>query len=76
MYTSSARFYDKLYSFKDYEAEAKALVTAVTNLVPDKPEITLLDVGCGTAEHHRFLPDNFQVEGFDIEPNFGGRIGP
>lgn len=70
MYTSSAPYYDKLYNFKDYEAEAKALVTAVSNLVPDKPAIKLLDVGCGTAEHHRFLPDSFQVEGFDIAPEF------
>lgn len=70
MFTTSAAYYDKLYSFKDYEAEASALVTAIANLVPDKPDIKLLDVGCGTAEHHRFLPETFQIEGFDIEQEF------
>lgn len=70
MFHSSAQYYDKIYSFKDYEAEAKALTTAVENLLPGTPQLTMLDVGCGTAEHHRFLPSNMAVEGFDIEQEF------
>lgn len=70
MFHTSAQFYDKLYSFKDYRAEAQALTTALGNLLPGRASIEVLDVGCGTAEHHQYLPDTYKLTGFDIEQEF------
>lgn len=70
MFTSSAHYYDKLYSFKDYKAEAGELATAIATLLPNTPQPTFLDVGAGTAEHHRFMPENIAIEGFDLQPEF------
>lgn len=70
MFTSSAHYYDKIYSFKDYQAEARELATAIAALLPNTPQPTLLDVGAGTAEHHRFMPKSIVIEGFDLQPEF------
>jgi SAM-dependent methyltransferase len=67
MFTKSARFYDVLYSWKDYAAETEKLVEFVRARA-QRPAVTLLDVACGTGAHLAHLRDYFQVEGVDIEP--------
>ncbi len=66
MFNDSAEFYDAIYSFKDYAAEARRIVALVKSLNPAAR--TVLDVACGTGEHARLLADDhgFEVDGLDI----------
>ena len=66
MFTESSDIYDLVYSFKDYEKEAQDLKNAINRLAPDST--TILDVACGTGEHHRFLKDQYMIDGLDINP--------
>ena len=66
MYTSSERFYDAIYSFKDYAAEAGWLRYLLTE--HGHPDGRLLDVACGTGAHLVHLREYCQVEGLDIDP--------
>jgi SAM-dependent methyltransferase len=63
MFTKTARFYDALYSFKDYAAESAAVVQ-----LTGKDGGTLLDVACGTGRHLEFLGRRFECEGLDLDP--------
>jgi SAM-dependent methyltransferase len=65
VFTRSAAFYDALYEFKDYGAEAERLVTLIG---PRSPGATLLDVACGTGKHLEHLRRWFRVEGLDLDP--------
>jgi SAM-dependent methyltransferase len=66
MYVRSAPYYDKIYSFKDYAAEAEALRTAIERHRPEARR--LLDVACGTGEHLRHLRGRFEAVGMDAAP--------
>lgn len=68
MFTKSSELYDLIYSTKDYKSEANILASILLSFNPNIKEI--LDAGCGTAEHHRFLLDRFQLEGFDLNEDF------
>lgn len=68
MFTESALFYDLLYSFKDYLSEADAVTTEIRRSLPDARSV--LDVGCGTAEHHRYMRQAFEMDGLDISADF------
>ena len=65
MFSKSARFYDAIYSFKDYAAEAVAVGDMIRTKNPDAK--TLLDAACGTGHHLEHLADRFEVEGFDLD---------
>jgi SAM-dependent methyltransferase len=64
MFTRSARFYDEIYAFKDYEGAAGKLRAFVRQHHPEAR--TLLDVGCGTGRHLEHLRGDYQVEGLDL----------
>lgn len=66
MFRHSARFYDALYSWKDYPAETERLLALFEARVPDAR--TLLDVACGTGLHLALLRDWYEVEGADLDP--------
>ena len=66
MFSRSARFYDAIYSFKDYSAEAERLHELVQARVPAAR--TLLDVACGTGAHLAELRRWYEVEGVDLDP--------
>ena len=65
MYDVTARFYDKIYAFKDYQAEAERLLGFIRGLRP-KPGGRLLDVACGTGAHMVHLRGHYEVEGLDL----------
>jgi len=65
VYPESARFYDAIYSFKDYVAEAGWLRYLLTE--HGHPDGRLLDVACGTGAHLAYLREHYQVEGLDID---------
>ncbi len=66
-YARSARFYDLIYSWKDYTTEAKIIEAIIDQHNPRA--ISLLDVACGTGEHLKFL-DRFARAGLDNNPEF------
>ena len=65
MFTKSARFYDAIYAFKDYEGEAARLQELIQAHVPGAA--TLLDVACGTGHHLQYLQPHYTVEGLDLD---------
>jgi ubiquinone/menaquinone biosynthesis C-methylase UbiE len=65
LYGELAKYYDLIYSFKDYRKEAlriKALILKYKK--SDGNE--LLDVACGTGHHLKYLKDEFSCTGVDI----------
>jgi len=67
MFTESADFYDAIYSFKDYVAEAAQIADRIRSVRPGAR--TVLDIACGTGEHARLLAERhgFEVDGIDLD---------
>ncbi len=65
MWAELAPFYDVLYLWKDYAAEA-ARVHQLIQTHRMSSGNTLLDVACGTGEHTRFLREHYDVTGVDL----------
>jgi SAM-dependent methyltransferase len=68
MFSKSAQWYDAIYGFKDYQQESTAIINLLKNEHPQAK--TLLDVACGTAEHDKYFSRVYQVDGFDLNPEF------
>jgi len=66
MFTKTAELYDRLYSFKDYPAEA-ARVRELVLAAGGPGEGALLDVACGTGTHAQALAAHYAVEGMDLD---------
>ncbi|MEP7293011.1 MAG: class I SAM-dependent methyltransferase [Chloroflexota bacterium] len=66
MFIKSAAFYDAIYSFKDYKAEAE-IVRRYAEQYKRAPGTALLDAACGTGHHLEYLAEHYQVEGFDLD---------
>lgn len=65
MYDKTADLYDKVYSYKDYPAEARALSAFIRRELRSGGN-RLLDVACGTGLHVECLAAEWQVEGVDL----------
>jgi SAM-dependent methyltransferase len=65
MFSETAQYYDKIYSFKDYEAEIQSLLALLRENTHIEGGL-LLDVACGTGCHIEYLKKHFEVEGLDI----------
>jgi SAM-dependent methyltransferase len=68
MFSRSQRYYDAIYSGKDYAQEA----AYVKRLIAEHKRSdgnTLLDVACGTGGHVPYLRDDFAYEGLDLDPD-------
>ena len=61
----AAKYYDKIYSFKDYEQEASKIARVIERRLPSEGR-RLLDVASGTGKHIEYLKDQFEIEGLDI----------
>jgi SAM-dependent methyltransferase len=68
MYEKSAKFYDAIYSFKNYEKEVDQLREVVDARIPQAR--TLLDVACGTGKHLDYFQSFFECEGLEYESEF------
>ena len=67
MFARTQRYYDAVYSWKDYPAEAAAIVELIDRHFPDGAG-ALLDVACGTGAHLEELRGHLPVEGLDLDP--------
>ncbi len=67
MFSKTARYYDKLYAWKDYEAETTKLLSLLGPL-PQERRLSLLDVACGSGHHLAYLKAHFDAEGLDLDP--------
>jgi len=67
MFQKSSKYYDMIYSFKDYKHEAEVIKAAIKKYKPDCR--TILDVACGTGEHIKYLK-GYDIDGLDINSEF------
>jgi len=65
-YSQLAKYYDKIYSFKDYEAECELLRQLIA-IYRDSEGNDLLDIACGTGSHLQYFTDYNRV-GIDLNP--------
>ena len=65
MFTKTAKHYDAVYSYKDYEGESGLITSLVRERVIDPK--TLLDVACGTGKHLEHLVKQFDCTGVDLD---------
>jgi SAM-dependent methyltransferase len=69
VYGKSARFYDAIYEWKDYEDEVRRLLILIYERLGAPPR-SLLDVACGTGKHLMFLQEHVEhVEGVELDEN-------
>jgi SAM-dependent methyltransferase len=66
VFAKSAAFYDALYRWKDYAAEAEQLRDLIREH-KQSPGNRLLDVACGTGQHLAHLREHYAVEGLDVD---------
>jgi SAM-dependent methyltransferase len=67
IFSRSQRYYDAIYSGKDYAQEA-AYVKQLIARHKRSDGNALLDVACGTGGHVPYLRDDFAYEGLDLDP--------
>lgn len=65
MYKKLAKYYDLIYSIKDYKAEVERIKELIEQYKKSSGN-KLLDVGCGTGKHLEYLKDDFSCTGCDI----------
>jgi SAM-dependent methyltransferase len=64
LFDESARYYDLIYSFKDYAGEARLIDEFIRSRRPNAK--SLLDVACGTGAHMEHLLSAYEIEGVDV----------
>lgn len=67
VFSRSQRFYDAIYSWKDYPGEAALLKRLIAGHKRSDGN-ALLDIACGTGPHVPYLRDTFAYEGLDLDP--------
>ena len=60
-----AKYYDKVYSYRDYLDEAVRLQNLIMKNSASGGN-TLLDIACGTGLHLKYLKDDFSCTGVDL----------
>jgi len=65
LHNKLAKYYDRVYSFRDYLDEAVRLQNLIIKYLESGGN-SLLDVACGTGLHLKHLKDDFSCTGVDI----------
>jgi len=65
LYTNLAKYYDLIYSWKDYKKEA-AEVRKLIQKYKKSPGKNLVSVACGTGKHVSYLKRSYRCEGNDL----------
>ncbi|MFX0069024.1 MAG: class I SAM-dependent DNA methyltransferase [Candidatus Hodarchaeota archaeon] len=65
MYGELAKYYDLVYSWKDYKKEADR-IRELISVYKKSDGNELLDVACGTGKHLEYLKGDFSCTGIDI----------
>src|SRR3990167_7289842 len=65
LYKQLAKYYDLVYSWKDYKKEALKIKSLIKKYKKSDGK-ELLDAACGTGEHLKYLKSNFYCTGMDI----------
>jgi ubiquinone/menaquinone biosynthesis C-methylase UbiE len=71
LYTDLARYYDLIYSWKDYQKEVATIQRLIAKYKRSKGN-DLLEVACGTGRHALYLKDKFRVLGTDLSAGMLG----
>jgi ubiquinone/menaquinone biosynthesis C-methylase UbiE len=66
VYKSFAKYYDKMYSIKDYKAESEKIRAFISKYKTSGGK-DMLDVACGTGNHIQYLKKYFNITGIDID---------
>ena len=64
-YRKLAEYYDLIYSFKDYKKEAEEISKLILKYKKNEGK-SLLDVGCGTGLHIKYLKPSYDCVGVDL----------
>jgi ubiquinone/menaquinone biosynthesis C-methylase UbiE len=65
MYRKLAKYYDLIYSWKDYKKEVDK-INEIIEKYKKSDENYLLDVACGTGKHLEYLKDEYKCTGIDL----------
>lgn len=65
LHNTLAKYYDRVYSFRDYLDEAVRLQNLIIKYLESGGN-SLLDVACGTGLHLKYLKDDFSCTGVDL----------
>jgi SAM-dependent methyltransferase len=65
MYRDLAAYYDRIYSWKDYRAEANQVLALARRFGRSRGR-RWLDVACGTGRHLEHLRNRYEVTGVDL----------
>jgi SAM-dependent methyltransferase len=65
MYKELAKYYDLIYSWKNYEEEVEKIKELIKQYKNSDGK-SLLDVGCGTGKHLEYLIDDYSCVGIDL----------
>ena len=66
MYKQLAKYYDKIYSSKDYKSECEKIHTLIKEYKKSKGK-EMLDVACGTGNHIQYLKKYYDITGIDLD---------
>lgn len=71
IYKDLAKYYDFIYSFKDYKVEAERIKELVAKYKKTKGK-DLLEIACGTGKHAQYLKKYFRIMATDVNTGILG----
>lgn len=66
MYKLTAKYYDKIYHWKDYGKESEKIKSLIKKYKKSDGN-EMLDAACGTGNHIPYLKDQFDITGLDLD---------